>query len=306
MYNHIRIRSRIDGLPLSVLETVPEKEPWCLMQILHGMCEHKERYLPLMRYMAARGVICAIHDHRGHGKSMRDKDDKGYTYGGGARAMVEDARLVTAYLRGKWGEDLPLVMLGHSMGSLVLRAFLRKYDYLADAAILSGSPSRQPGLKAGQIIAWTEDKLLGGHYKSWLLKMLCFAKWEAKFSRQGACGWICSDPAVVRKYRESELCGFPFTADGYRTLFGLMEQAYADKGWNCRNPGLPILFISGGDDPCMGNVRKFKYALDHMRIQGYYDVKGKIYPGLRHEILNEYEKEKIYRNCYCFIRKKLV
>ncbi len=307
MDNHIQILSKTDGLALSVMEVIPEGKPWCILQLVHGMCEYKERYLPFMKYLADRGVLCVIHDHRGHGMSVRRPADLGYTYGGGAEAVVQDIRQVTAHLRQKWGGELPLVLFGHSMGSLAVRAYLQKNDHLVDAVILCGSPSKNPFLKAGQMAAWIEGKTLGKRYRSRLLKALSFGAWAAKFPGEGSsCAWICSDPEVVREYEKSRLCGFSFTADGYQTLFELMERAYSNKGWNCKNPGLPVLFISGGDDPCMGNVRKFKKTLDHLRMQGYFNVRGRVYPGLRHELLNEYEKEKIYRNCYCFIREKLV
>ncbi len=299
--------SRVDGLPLSVLEVIPKREPWCLLQIVHGMCEYKERYLPFMEYMAKRGIVCMIHDHRGHGQSVQKAEDLGYMYGGGSEALVQDARLVTACLRKKYGKKLPLAILGHSMGSMVVRTYLKKYDHLPDAVILCGSPSRNPFCGSGKLLAWAEGKICGQRHPSRLMQTLSFGSYASRFAKEGsAYAWICSDGAVVREYEDSDLCGFPFTADGYQALLDLMGRTYAGKGWACRNPDLPILFISGGDDPCMGNVRKFKQALDHLRMQGYRRVRGRIYPGLRHELLNEYEKEKIYRNCYCFIREKLV
>lgn len=302
-----QIPSRADGLPLSVMEILPEGEPWCLLQLVHGMCEHKERYLPLMEYLAGKGILCIIHDHRGHGQSVYRDEDLGFTYGGGAEALVQDTRLVTAYLRHKRGKDLPLVMLGHSMGSLVARVYLKKYDQSVDAVILSGSPGKRAFLKAGQLIAWAEGKLFGERHPSRFLQALTFGAWAAKFRSEGnPYAWLCSDPEVIHECTASRLCGFPFTADGYQALFSLMGQAYSCNGWRCRNPELPILFISGGDDPCMGGIRRFKISLDHLRSQGYWNVRGRIYPGLRHEILNESEKGKIYRNCYCFIREKLV
>ncbi len=301
------IISRVDRLPLSVMVVTPEGEPWCLVQIVHGMCEFKERYLPFMEYLADRGIASVIHDHRGHGQSVYGERDLGYMYGGGSRALVQDTRLVTARLRRKYGKKLPLAIVGHSMGSLVVRAYLKKYDRLADAVILCGSPSKNSFVRLGQAIARMEGIFLGGHHPSRALQALSFGPYAARFPKEeSSYSWICSDREVVREYEDSHLCGFPFTADGYRALFGLMAQTYSDKGWACEKPDLPILFISGGDDPCMGNVRKFKHAVDHLRMQGYRDVRGKVYPGLRHELLNECEKEKIYRNCYCFIRKNLV
>lgn len=302
-----QIISREDGLPLSVMETLPEEKPWCLVQLVHGMSEYKERYLPFMEYLADRGISCVIHDHRGHGESVRQEEDLGYTYGAGGASLVQDTRLVTAYLRRKRGKELPLVLVGHSMGSLVVRAYLKKYDHLVDAVILCGSPSKNSFLKLGQTIVRAEAKLRGDRHPSRLMQALSFGPYAARFPKEkSAYAWICSDSAVVNEYETSSLCGFPFTADGYCSLLELMEATYSNKGWNCSNPDLPILFISGGDDPCMGNVRKFKQALDHLRMQGYHNVRGKIYSGLRHELLNEYEKRKIYKNCYCFIRQKLV
>ncbi len=301
------IRSKVDQLPLSVMGVFPEEGLWCLVQIVHGMCEYKERYLPFMEYLAERGIGCMIHDHRGHGQSVYDQKDLGYMYGGGAEALVQDTRLVTAYMRKRYGKELPLVLFGHSMGSLVARTYLKKYDHLVNAAIICGSPSKNPLWRGGQMIAWAEGRLCGERHPSKLMQSLSFGPYAAKFSEERSTyAWICSDDEVVSAYEASDLCGFPFTADGYRALLDLMGQTYSDKGWGCRNPGLPILFISGGDDPCMGSVSRFKQALDHMRMQGYSDVRGKIYPGLRHELLNECEKDKIYRNCYCFIRQKLV
>ena len=84
-----------------------------------------------------------------------------------------------------------------------------------------------------------------------------------------------------------------------------MQETYSSKGWSCRRPNLPILFVSGADDPCMENIRKFKQAVDHMRHVGYRYVRGKVYPGMRHEILNERQKQRVYRDLYLYIRKQL-
>ena len=134
-----QIISREDGLPLSVMETIPEREPWCLVQLVHGMSEYKERYLPFMEYLADRGISCIIHDHRGHGQSVRQEGELGYTYGAGGASLVQDTRLVTAYLRKKRGKELPLVLIGHSMGSLVTRAYLKKLFFeIGETACQSG------------------------------------------------------------------------------------------------------------------------------------------------------------------------
>ena len=97
--------------------------------------------------------------------------------------------------------------------------------------------------------------------------------------------------AAAQEYSDSELCGFTFTDDGYLALFELMKRAYDVKHWHCTRPKMPVLFVSGSDDPCMINVRHFAKAVQDMRRAGYVDVKGKLYPGMRHEILNDRQTE---------------
>jgi alpha-beta hydrolase superfamily lysophospholipase len=96
-----------------------------------------------------------------------------------------------------------------------------------------------------------------------------------------------------------------FTDDGYLALYELMKQAYDLSGFRCTNPSLPVLFISGAEDPCMGNVRKFSKAVHAMRYAGYRRVKGRLYPGMRHEILNEKEHEKVFQDILIYMKKNL-
>lgn len=299
------LQSRYDNLELSLLEVKPEGELRGVVQLVHGMSEYKERYLPLMEYLAKRGFVCVIHDHRGHGKSVKRTDDLGYMYGGRGDAIVDDIRLVNSYIRYKYN-NLPLILFGHSMGSLAVRTFLKKYDRHLSAVIICGSPSKNAALPLGRGILKVQHIVKGPHHKSKIIEGLSFGTYAARFPRdKSRFAWTCAAPEVVEEYESSPLCGFTFTVDGYNALFDLMQETYSPKGWKCLRPDLPILFISGGDDPCMGNIRQFKQAVDFMRFVGYHDVRGKIYPGMRHEILNEHDKEKVYHDIYCFIRRKI-
>ncbi len=305
-YEKIRTKfqSDYDGHPLSMVEVIPE-EPRAVLQLVHGMSEYKERYLDFMEYMAGKGVACVIHDHRGHGQSVRAPKDLGYMYGGGAEAMIEDIRQVNSYIHRKW-EGLPVILFGHSMGSLAVRYFMKKYDDRADMLVVCGSPSKNSALAIGKLLIAGEKKLFGERHPSKLMEALSFGGYVRKFpGEKGKSAWICSNPAVVKEYAESPLCGFTFSTDAYEAVFQLMEGVYSREGWQCANPAVPILFIGGGDDPCIGGPRKYAQALSYMRQAGYRDVKGKLYPGLRHEILNETEKEKVYRDVYVYIKKKL-
>ncbi len=299
------LHSRMDGLELSVLEVIPEGEVRGVMQLVHGMSEYKERYLPFMEYMAKHGFVCVIHDHRGHGKSVKAQEDLGYMYGGGGEALIQDIRRVNSYVRCKY-PNRPVILFGHSMGSLAARAFLKRYDRSVKMVIICGSPSKNPALFAGKAIASLQKKFMGGRHISRLIESMSFGPYAARFPKEKSrFAWVCSDPEVVEEYEQSSLCGFTFSADGYLALFDLMEETYSSKDWKCQRPDMPILFISGGDDPCMGNIRGFKHAVDHMRCVGYRKVRGKVYPGMRHEILNEKNKDKVYRDIYAYIISNL-
>ena len=135
------IESEADGLDISDLAVVPEETPYRgILQLVHGMSEYKERYLPFMEYLAKKGYVCVIHDHRGHGKSVRALDALGYMYGGGADAILKDIEVVNREMHQQL-PDLPLILFGHRMGSLAVRAFARDHDDCMDMLIVCGSPS---------------------------------------------------------------------------------------------------------------------------------------------------------------------
>lgn len=298
--------SEADSLEISVLCLLPESRvrPRAIVQLVHGMSEYKERYLPFMEYLTDKGYITVIHDHRGHGKSVSDKRDLGYMYGGGAEAMLQDILTVNEEVKRHF-PDLPLILFGHSMGSLAVRAFAAEHDKLIDMLIVCGSPSENKARPLGRAIAQVQGKLLGMDHRSKLLESLSFGSYAMKFKdEKNKNAWICSDPAVYEAYTKSRLCGFTFTDDAYIALFDLMKKAYDIHKWKCTSPKMPILFISGAEDPCLGNVRKFASAVHTMRRAGYLDVKGKLYPGMRHEILNEKGKEKVWHDVTVYMKKK--
>ena len=105
-------KSEADGLEISVMALIPDKKPYrAVVQLVHGMSEHKERYIPFMQYLAKLGYVVGIHDHRGHGKSVKHQDDLGFTYGGGAQAMLQDIRTVNRKIHAYYPE-LPLILMG--------------------------------------------------------------------------------------------------------------------------------------------------------------------------------------------------
>ena len=285
-----------DSLELSVLIAYPETEPTAIVQLVHGMCEHKERYIPLMRFLSQYGYICVIHDHRGHGKSVRTTDDLGYFYAGGYVAMVDDTHAVTQFIKNRYA-DLPVYLFGHSMGSMVARSYTKRYDNELAGLIVCGSPSYNATNGIGKSIAKCDAKKHGDHYRSTQMQKLAFGTYNKSFGKVSSPNaWICSDTAVVAAYDASPLCNYIFTSNGFYNLFALMDDAYARNDWRLSNPKLPIWFISGEEDPCLISLRKFNHAVDNMKKVGYVNVTSQLYPHMRHEIVNELGKEHVWND----------
>ena len=119
----INIPSEYDGLKLDGILISPESEIKAVIQLVHGMDEHKERYIDFMRFLAQNGYACFIHDHRGHGASLKNEEDIGYFYDAKAEVVVEDAYQITKYLRNRFGTK-KIILFGHSMGSMVVRKYI--------------------------------------------------------------------------------------------------------------------------------------------------------------------------------------
>ena len=287
-------KASADGLQLAVALIAPDGAPKGIVQLVHGMCEHKERYFDFMEFLAAQGYVAVIHDHRGHGESVLSADDLGYFYDGGWRACVDDVKVVGDLVRKRW-PGLPFTLLGHSMGSMVVRCYARRYDDSIDRLIVSGCPSDNPAKAAGALLANIIGVLKGWHYRPIILQKLSFGSYNTPFADEGyRNAWVCSNPEILDRYHDDPLCQFIFTANGFKNLLGMMKDCYSRKGWKMANPGLPVHFISGGEDPCRISDKALEQAADAMRQAGYRQVTLKIYPGMRHEVLNEIGRQQVW------------
>lgn len=291
-------------LPLSVMMITPKKAPTAVVQLVHGMCEYKERYLPFMQALVDEGYACIIHDHRGHGASVLDDADYGFMYDSCAQDLVEDAHQITVFAKRKWA-GLPVILFGHSMGSLVVRTYLKKYDYEPTAVILSGPPCDNRGSILAFILSKVLSAIKGPHSHSALIDSVSVGVYAKAFPEEDSYAWICSDNQVSGQYSKNPLCNFKFTLNGYCCLTGLLCKTYSKRGWCLTNPSLPILFSAGADDPCAGSEKDFKDTVMFMWKLGYYHVQWKRYKGLRHEILNEKESDIVVKDYLRFIKKSL-
>ena len=290
-----KITSQQDNLELGVSLRIPER-PRGIMQIVHGMSEHRERYHDFMDYCARQGYVVLIHDHRGHGASIRSEDDLGYFYQNGAENIVEDVHQVTKYLKERF-PGLPLNLFGHSMGSLIVRCYMQQYDYEVNSLTVCGSPSKRIGAGMGKILAKFLKIFRGDHHRSKLIQNLAFGDFVRKHpSGKSPNAWIATDEAVVAAYDADPRDGFVFTLNGFEALFSLMQRTYRKNSWTMQNPDVPIFFIAGSDDPCILSKKDFQKAVNFMRERGYQKVSSKLYPGMRHEILNERGKQEVWQD----------
>ena len=302
-FRKIGMKSAADGLQIGVMTCEPEERARGVVQLVHGMCEHKERYAGFMEFLAGNGFASVIHDHRGHGESVGTAADLGHFMEGGWNALVEDVKEVTQLVRRTY-PGLPVVLFGHSMGSLAVRACVRRGDEVYAALVVCGSPSLNPGVGVAKALGKAFAAVAGDRHRPALLENLVFGSFNRRFrDENSAHAWVCSDPEVVRRYDADPLCNFRFTLNGFIGLISLMQNAYDLRGWTPGNPRMPVLFISGEEDPCMLSRRKFLEAAETMRKAGYRDVETVLYPGMRHEILNERGKEKAWNDVAEFIER---
>ena len=280
-----KLRSEQDGLDLALMAVYPDKEVRALVQLAHGMCEHKKRYHKFMEYLAGQGCLCVINDHRGHGESVRKKNDLGYFYQHGDRALVEDLHQVTKWLKAQ-APGKKLFLFGHSMGSLAVRAYTEKYDTEIDSLVVCGSPGMNPAVIGGLGLVRIMSLIRGERYRSAMIRRLITGSFARRFPEDGGEGWLSVCRANVKDYQNDPLCGYTFTLNGYAALLRLMRRTYGKRG-ECANEKLPIFFYSGADDPCMPDHNGFVHAMESMKKAGYTDVSGHLFEGLRHEILNE-------------------
>lgn len=297
-----KVASKYDGLPLDVIEIVPDGEVRGIVQIVHGMQEHKGRYIHFMQFLASHGFACIAHDHRGHGNSVRKPEDRGYFYDETGDAIVEDLNDVIRGLKDRY-PDVPVFLFGHSMGSLVVRKYLKKYDDRIAGLIISGAVYENKGGDAGLALVKALSKLKGGSGYSGVVELLSNGSFDRMTEGEGKNHWLSYNEKNVENFNKDPLSGAPFTLNGYQNLLGLLHDVYDKHGWQMKNPELPVLFIAGEDDPVIGGKDNFKKTVHHLEDRGYVNVSSKLYPKMRHEILNEVNREIVYNDILAFLER---
>ena len=300
------LQSKYDNLALScaeyTAEGVTQTNAKGVVQIVHGMCEYKERYEGFIDYLTQNGYIVFAHDHRGHGGSVTANENLGYFGDKKGEAIVDDAALVTDEIRRLYS-GLSVTLFGHSMGSLVVRAYIQKYEEKIDKLIVCGSPSKNSLAGFGLMLNGVISAFRGKKYRSRLMANASTGGGDDKFPGEGKNAWLTRDKTVVEKYNADEKCNFVFSCNGFSNLLHLVKNAYKKKKYPAKHSDLPIFFMAGADDPVIGSEKKWLAAQQFLRDAGYKNVTGKSYPKMRHEILNELGKEEVYADALAFIEK---
>ncbi len=307
IYTHI---SGSDALPLEVMRVTPDdtQDIRGIVQLVHGKNEHKELYEEFMRYLSSYGYVTVIHDNRGHGNSVLRPADRGYMYEGGMNAFIEDIYEISCDIKewceNEYGRDLPMTLLGHSMGSMAIRCYIREHDTMIDRLGVIGSPSKSRLAPIGLMLVRGYSRLRGGRVRSKLVDFFImrmkYARLDRKEKMHGS--WTNTNTEAVKKRQQDEKCRFKFTLSGFECMTGLSILTYKG-GYTAKNPDLKIRFFSGYDDPCMGSVQKQKQSMAFLRRRGYKNISGKVYHGMRHDILNERRKDKVYKDILKFIEE---
>lgn len=298
----ISIRLKNSKRTIPVIITTPENTPIGIVQIVHGMCEHKERYLDFMKYLSSKGYVCVCHDLIGHGDAVSSPKEYGVLTKGSDKNLIRDTYLISKYIKRQYS-GLNLHLFGHSMGSLIVRRYTAIHDDKISSLIICASPSKIPFLFEGKKLAEIIARIYGYDHKSYLITKFVMGEFNKKFeSEHSPYSWICSDRKAVCEHDNCKKCMIQFSVGGYIALFNLMSKVYKKRYWSVKNADLPILFISGEDDPCLISPELFDSAVDFTKKLGYKNVKKHLFSGMRHEILNETKKESVYNTIYDFIK----
>ena len=292
-----KLISEFDGLRLDVEEVVPDRIRG-IVQISHGMAEHKERYEDFMKFLAEHDYMTVIHDHRGHGNSVNDLVELGYFYTEDIQGIIEDLHQVTRWIKEQY-PGLPIYLFSHSMGTLVARNYIKTYDSDIQKLILCGPPTKNAGAASALLMAKASRTMKGGMYRNQYIHNLAFKGYDRY--EKTVNNWLSTDTEKVEAYNGNPLCGYVFTNNGFINLFQLMQETFSTKGWEKNNLTLPILMIAGEEDPVIQSREKFEQLEQFLKGIGYSDIKSKLYPGMRHELLNERNKEQVYQEILAFI-----
>lgn len=282
---------------------IPEGSPAGLFHVVHGMCEYIGRYDGFMRELANEGFIVFGYDHLGHGETAREGELGFIAHKDGWKRLVDDVYVFGKAIRAEYGEDLPFVLMGHSMGSFIVRIAAAEYG-MFDKLIVMGTGGPNPAAGIGLAVIKAIKALKGEKHISKIVYSLAFGSYNKKFaSENDVFSWLSKDRSVRERYAADKFCNYKFTSSAMGdlvTLNKLSNTKEINSKLVCKKP---ILLVSGGDDPVGENGAGVKKVCAELKSLGA-DVEMKIYDNCRHEILNDTCRDEVIKDIIDFVKQK--
>ena len=284
----------------------PEGQPKAVVQIVHGIAEFVERYDDFANFLTGHDIAVVGEDHMGHGQSINGDGIQGYFHGGWFNAVADTYQLLQDTQREY--PYLPYILFGHSMGSFMTRTILCKYPDSGIAGAVICGTGWQPTFAIPALL-----KVVGGICKKTgetnpneTLQGMVFGSYNKKVEHpRTPFDWLTRDAKIVDDYIAHPLCGFTASCGLLREMLKGIHYIQQKNNLAAMNKDLPVFFIAGGDDPVGPYGKGVQKCADTFVSVGMTDVKPKIYPLCRHEILNEINKEEVYEDVLRWIQTKL-
>lgn len=271
-----------------------------VIQIVHGMAEHTDRYLEVAKFLCDKGFAVIMHDQAGHGKSVKTDADNGYfCEKDGWKCLTEDVFEVTKLAKKMFSEK-KIILWGHSMGSFIARNYLTKHPGAVDGAVICGTAGKNPAAGAGILLANLIIKLKWANYKAKLLDSIAFGSYNKGFEGSTGFEWLSVNKENVEKYVADPKCGFLFSASGFRDLFSVLNEVSGSTWYTGVPKDTKIYLIAGDKDPVGAYGKGVTEVYDKLISTGHTEVTKKLYPGLRHEIHNEDNRVEVYEDIAAF------
>lgn len=284
-----------------------DAKPLAIVQIVHGMAEHIDRYDDLAEYLVGRGFIACAEDHIGHGGSASGPSEFGHMpVHGGKDILIADTHTLHCMMCELY-PGVPQVMYGHSMGSFIARCYIARYGDDLATCVLSGTGNVPAALSVfGRTLARMMATLRGEMYRSKFIDNMGAGAYGKKIENARTnLDWLSTDPAVVDVYIEDDRCGFMFTVGGYATLLDLTAEVVTPKCAVKVPNDLPVLLVAGAEDPVGDMGKGVRAAAQLLRDNGVKQVDERIYEGMRHEIHNEVGYEQVYDYVVSWVENQL-
>ncbi len=283
---------------------IPEGKPRAVIQLVHGMAEYIERYEPFAEFLTGHGFLVTGNDHLGHGKSKGSNPYGYFCKRDAATVLVRDVHRLKKMTQEEY-PGLSYFMIGHSMGSMILRNYLCRYGTgIQGAVIMSTGIPKKSQLFMGAILAHVLELFQGTKRESRILNRISFGSYCDKIENpSGPNAWISTSEETVAAYEKDKQCGFLFTINGFFALKALNMPLYQKEYLEKMPKSLPVMIVYGTEDP-VGNygVAPEKLYRSFQEI-GMQNVFIKKYEGMRHELLNEKEPEQVMQDILYWIDK---